>query len=173
MNGNGQERYDSISRAFHWGMAFLIAWQLLKVFDRIEDGEHWVGQTLVPAHVSVGALLLVLVVLRIVWAVRQKDQRPAPDPTMARAVRAGHLLLYAAMVLMPVTGMLYLVGNGHGLGVFGMELIAEGDEIAWMATLGSLHSPIAWTLLAMIVGHVGIALYHHFVRKDGVLQRMA
>lgn len=36
----------------------------------------------------------------------------------------------------------------------------------------SLHSPIAWFLLVMIVGHVGIALLHHFVKKDGVLQRM-
>lgn len=173
MSSNPPERYDAISRAFHWGMAFLIAWQLLKVFDRIEDGEHWVGQSLVPAHVSIGTLLLVLAVLRIVWAVRQRDQRPAQDPTMARAVRAGHFVLYAAMVLMPITGILYLVGNGHGLGVFGMDLIAKGDEIAWMANLGSLHSPIAWILLALIVGHVGVALYHHFIRKDGVLQRMA
>ena len=34
---------------FHaWGMAFLITRQALKIFDRIQDGEHWVGQTLVP-----------------------------------------------------------------------------------------------------------------------------
>ncbi|MFA7506119.1 MAG: hypothetical protein WCZ28_15575 [Burkholderiaceae bacterium] len=25
----------------------------------------------------------------------------------------------------------------------------------------------------LVVGHVGMALYHHFIRKDGVLQRMA
>lgn len=173
MDRNARQRYDSISRLFHWVMAFLIGWQLLKIFDRIAEGEHWVGQTLVPAHVSIGTLLLVLVVLRIVWAAKQRDQRPVQDPATAVAVKAGHFLLYAGMVLMPVTGILYLVGNGHGLGAFGLELIAKGEEIAWMASLGSLHSPIAWILLVLIVGHIGIALYHHFIRKDGVLQRMA
>lgn len=173
MNGTMPQRYDAISRTFHWGMAFLIGWQLLKVFDRIDEGEHWVGQTLVPAHVSIGTLLFVLVLLRIAWAVKHKDRRPAPAPPMAAAARAGHFVLYAAMVLMPITGMLYMVGNGHGVNAFGIDLVAEGEEVGWMASLGSLHSPIAWTLLVLIIGHIGIALYHHFVRKDGVMQRMA
>ena len=30
----------------------------------------------------------------------------------------------------------------------------------------------AWLLLIMIVGHIGIALVHHFVKKDDVLRRM-
>ena len=76
------------------------------------------------------------------------------------------------MVLMPVTGMLTMIGDGYGLTVFGMELVAGGDEIPWMATVGSLHSPIAWGLLVLIAGHAGIALLHHFVKKDGVLRRM-
>jgi len=173
MNRNPQERYDGVSRAFHWGTAILVGWQVLKFFDRINDGEHWVGQTLVPPHVSIGVLLLVLVVLRIAWAVKQKDRRPSQDPATALAVKAGHFLLYAAMVLMPITGILYMVGNGHGLDAFGIGLVAEGEKVAWMASLGSLHSPIAWTLLVLVVGHVGIALYHHFIRGDGVLRRMA
>lgn len=172
MHGTTPQRYDAISRTFHWVMAFLIAWQLLKVFDRIDEGEHWIGQTLVPAHVSIGILLLVLVALRIAWAVKQKDRRPAPVPPMAGAGRAGHFLLYVALVLQPITGILYMIGNGHGLNAFGIDLVAEGEEVAWMASLGSLHSPIAWTLLVLIVGHIGMALYHQFIRKDGLLRRM-
>jgi len=172
MKGDSKERYGSISRFFHWAMALLIGWQVLKFFDRIEDGEHWVGQTLVPWHISIGSLLLVLIVLRLIWAARQKNNRPEQDPATALLVKAGHGLLYAGMLLMPITGIMTMVGNGYGLTAFGIELIAGGAEVPWMATLGSLHSPIAWLLLIMIVGHIGIALVHQFIRKDGVLRRI-
>lgn len=45
---DSKERYGALTRFFHWGMGLLIVWQFLKFFDRINDGEHWVGQTLVP-----------------------------------------------------------------------------------------------------------------------------
>src|SRR5690606_11505240 len=98
--------------------------------------------------------------------------RPVQDPATALLVKAGHFLLYAGMVLMPVTGILTMIGNGYGWTAFGVQLAAKGDEIPWMASLGSLHSPIAWLLLLMSIGHVGIALAHLFVRMDGGLRRM-
>lgn len=167
-----QERYDGVSRFFHWSMALLVGWQFLKFFDRINDGEHWVGETLVPWHISIGTLMLVLIALRVFWTARQKDKRPAQDPAMASLVKAGHFLLYAGMVLLPITGVLAMLGGGYGWTAFGVPLAAEGEEIPWMAAIGSLHSPIAWSLLILVVGHVGMALVHHFIKKDGVLQRM-
>lgn len=172
MVGDSKERYGSVSRIFHWGMAVLIGWQLLKLFDRIDDGEHWVGQTLVSWHLAIGTLLLLLIILRILWAVSQKNNRPIQNPATAFLVKIGHFLLYACMALMPITGALYMVGNGYGWKAFGIQLAAAGDEIPWMISLGQLHSPIAWILLIMIVGHIGIALIHRFVKKDDVLQRM-
>ncbi len=172
MKHDTKERYGTVSRIFHWGMAVLIGWQLLKLFDRINDGEHWVGQTLVPWHLSIGTLLLLLVVLRIVWAAKQKNHRPEQEPTTAMLVKAGHGLLYLAMLLMPITGIMYMVGSGYGLTAFGIQLVAEGEEVPWMVSVGSLHSPIAWILLIMILGHIGIALLHHFVKKDDVMRRM-
>ena len=62
MTNDSKERYGSVSRIFHWGMAFLIVWQGLKFFDRINEGEHWVGQTLVPAtQISSGASQLLII----------------------------------------------------------------------------------------------------------------
>ena len=153
-------------------MALLIGWQMLKFFDRIDDGEHWIGQTLVPWHVSIGTLLLVLVVLRLLQAASQRANRPVQDPATAFMVKAGHFLLYVGMALLPVTGILTMLGNGYGWTVFGIRLAAKGEGIAWMSAAGSLHSPIAWALLVLVVGHIGIALLHHFVKKDTTLQRM-
>lgn len=172
MKNDSKERYGSISRIFHWGMAVLIIWQLLKIFDRINDGEHWVGKTLVPWHVSIGTLLLLLVVLRIVWTLKQRGQRPGQTPATAFLVKAGHFLLYVGMLLMPLTGVMIMLGNGYGLKAFDIQLIARGVEFPWMASLGSLHVPIAWILLVLTIGHIGLALIHHCIQKDGTLRRM-
>lgn len=169
---DSKERYGGITRLFHWGMGLLIIWQFMKFFDRINDGEHWVGETLASWHIAIGSVLLVLIVLRIIWAATQKNNRPEQDPATAFLVKAGHGLLYLGMLLLPITGVLYMVGNGHGLDPFGIELVAGGDKISWMIPLGNLHSPLAWSLLILVIGHAGIALLHHFVKKDGVLRRM-
>ncbi|MDT0500776.1 MULTISPECIES: cytochrome b [unclassified Halomonas] len=172
MKHDSKKRYGSISKTFHWLMAGLIGWQLFKFGDRIAEGEHWVGEILVPWHVSIGTLLLVLIVLRLAWVITQRHRRPAHDPAIARLVKAGHGLLFAGMLLMPITGMMVMLGGGHGVSAFGMELFAESEEIALAAAIGNLHSPLAWILTVLIIGHIGMALIHHFIRKDDTLKRM-
>lgn len=172
MINDSRDKYGSVSRVFHWLMTLLILWQFLKLGDRISEGEHWIGQTLVPWHVSLGVLLFVLVVLRIVWFVRQYKQRPLHDPATASLVKSGHLALYVCMVLMPITGLLYMLGNGYGLKVFGAQWVAKGPEIDWAASIGSLHSPLAWLTVILVLGHTAAALYHHYVKRDDIMRRM-
>lgn len=169
---DSKERYGSVSKILHWVMTVLIGWQLLKLGDRIAEGEHWVGQTLVPWHVSIGTLLLGLIVLRLLWVMNQRRHRPQQNPATAMLVKVGHGLLYVGMLLMPITGVMVMLGGGHGLNAFGVEIFAKGEEIAWAANLGGLHSPLAWTLTVLIIGHIGIALIHHFVQRDDALTRM-
>src|SRR5690606_10318409 len=116
---DSRQRYGKVSVIFHWLMAFLICWQLLKLGDRIAEGEHWIGQTLVPWHISIGTLLLGLIVLRLFWVASQRRHRPVQNPATALLVKAGHGLLYAGMLLLPLTGVLTMVGGGYGLTAFG------------------------------------------------------
>lgn len=167
-----QQRYDGVTRFFHWGMAILVFWQMLKFFDRIDDGEHWVGQTLVSWHITIGTVILLAVIVRLFWAMRREDPPSTLTPITSMLAKIGHFLLYAGMVLLPITGILFMIGNGYGFGFLGIQLAAEGPEVPWMIAVGSLHSPIAWLLLIMVIGHAGMALIHHFVKKDGVLRRM-
>lgn len=113
-----------------------------------------------------------MICLRIVWALRERNNRPLQDPATVKLVKAGHGLLYAGMALLPVTGVLIMLGGGYGLTAFGLEIVAEGEEIAWAASLGNLHSPLACGMGALIVGHIGIALVHHFIQRDDTLRRM-
>lgn len=87
-------------------------------------------------------------------------------------IKAGHGLIYAALILLPLTGIMLMVGAGFGVTAFGVELIAKGEKLAWAQGLGGLHSPLAWILAALVIGHVAMALFHQFVRRDGTLDRM-
>lgn len=170
---DSKERYGSISRWLHWSMAILIGWQLFKFGDRVAEGEHWIGRTLVPWHVSIGVLLMLLVLLRIVWALGQHTHRPQHPTTTAFWIKSGHFLLYAVMALMPVTGTLVIVGAGYPVQAFGATLIPAAGEKAWASAIGELHSPLGWLLLFLVLGHIAIALLHHLVKRDDVLRRMA
>lgn len=175
MQDDSTVRYGTVSRLLHSLIAVLVLWQALKVFDRIDDGEHWVGQTLVSWHISIGALILLLMLPRIYWAIRNRNNRPPAEAgLLGFLAKAGHLGIYAFLLLLPITGILIMLGNGYGLTVFGLELVAGGGaEIPWMASLGgALHSPAALLFLLMLGGHIVMAFWHHFVRKDGLLNRM-
>ena len=166
------ERYGVVTRLLHWSMAVLVLLQFVKFFERL-DGE---GGPLVAAitgwHTSIGTLLLVLVVVRIAWAFLQRQRRPVNDPALAIFVTAGHVALYVALLALPILGLLFMLGGGYGHAAFGIGLFPPGDEVRWARVWGSLHSPLAWLLAIALVVHVLAALYHHLVRKDGVLRRM-
>jgi cytochrome b561 len=173
MRNDTPTRYGSTSRFLHWLIAVLVIWQLLKLGDRIGEGEHWIGQTLVPWHVSIGTLILLLAIVRLAWSLSQRGHRPQPPAgSSALAVRGGHFLLYAALLALPVTGTLYLMGHGYPLEAFGVQLIAGGDKQGWAHTIGEWHAPIAWLLLILAIGHIGMALIHHFIKRDDTLRRM-
>ncbi|MGC3872535.1 cytochrome b [Halomonas sp. GXIMD04776] len=170
-----QRRYGVVSLLFHWTMALLVIVQFMALSGYINDGDHWIGNTIVPWHVDVGLLLLVLVSLRIIWMLSQRQQRPEVhgQGAMQLLAKGGHFLLYACMVLMPVTGILLMVGGGHGLGFLGIELVAESEKkISWAVALGEWHAQISWLFVALVLGHFAAALYHHFVKHDDTLLRM-
>lgn len=166
------ERYGLVTRILHWTMAVLVLLQFVKFGDRIGDGDYWLVQTVGGWHTSIGTLLLVLVLVRIAWAFTQRRRRPVNDPALAIFVTAGHVMLYAALLALPVLGLLIMFGGGYGHAAFGIGLFPAGEEVGWAQVWGSLHSPLAWLLAIAVVVHILAALYHHLVRRDGVLRRM-
>ena len=106
------------------------------------------------------------------WVASQRHQRPVHEPTTAKLVIAGHGLLYACMLLLPLAGIMIMIGGGYGLTAFSFDIFAEGEKVAWAATLGQLHAPLAWMLTALIIVNTAMALYHHYIKKDNTLKRM-
>lgn len=172
MINDQKHQYGILTKLFHWVTTLLVLWQFAKFFDRINDGEHWVGDNIASFHIAVGAILLVIAIARLLWVFTQLNHRPVNPQSSTVMSRLGHLALYGLMVLMPLLGMSYMVGNGYGLKIFGWQLVERADEIPLLINIGSLHSPLAWLLLVLIIGHIGMALKHHLCGDKKLIKSM-
>lgn len=169
-------RYGLASRLLHWSMAALFAWQFAGMAVRIVVGRHPVTAFMVGSHKPIGTLLMLLILLRGAWGLSQWRRRPGyPRTAFGRAAAAGHAVLYALMLYIPAVALLREYGSGRGFAPFGVPLLpATGQEIAWMMAPADLsHGVMAWTLLAVVAGHVLMVALHHLWWRDATLARMA
>lgn len=168
--------YGVVTRALHWGMAALFAWQFLGAMLRVAAEDSAMEQFVWSTHYQVGFTLWLLVLVRGAWGLANLRRRPghAGSPATAAAAKLGHLALYGLMVAVPSLALLRAIFSGRGFGVYGIELVAAGGTRvpALMAPANALHGLLGWALLALVIGHVAMALYHAHVRKDPTLARM-
>lgn len=168
--------YGAVTRALHWGMAALFAWQFASAILRVVAEDTAIEGFFWSTHYSVGFTLWLLVLVRGVWGLVNLRRRPRPEgsPALAAAARAGHLALYGLMILVPSLAILRAVGGNRGFSVYGLRLVAPGGEPNPLLTApgNALHGVLGWTLLVLVVGHIVMALYHGHVRGDATLDRM-
>ncbi|WP_010139323.1 cytochrome b [Oceanicola sp. S124] len=169
------DRYGLLSRIFHWALAALIGWQLLGMVLKLILGRHPVVAVFVGQHQPLGALIFVLVVLRLVWALANARRRPPHEPGVAGLLaRAAHGTLYLLMLAVPALALLRAWGGTRGLNVWGWQVFAPRETaVDWAASPAVAHGPLGFLLLALILLHVAAALWHRLVLRDAVLSRMA
>lgn len=164
-------RYGTVSRWLHWGMAVCFAIVLAAALVRYVSEKSDVAVLLWPFHRPMGALLMLLVVLRSAWALLQARRRP---PQVNPTALWGHRALYPLMCAVPTLALLRQYGSGRAFAPFGLPPMdaRAGDSIDWMVELGNLlHGAAGWVLLALAVGHIAMAICHRRSAHD-VLPRM-
>lgn len=172
MTTSTPDRYGRISRLLHWGMAALFAVQFISAGVRFAFPDTALEEAVWGVHGPFGALLMLTVVIRALWALADRPRRPA---AVNRAAGLGHLALYALMIAVPALALLRQYGSGRAFSPFGLPLMSgfEGDEIEWMTSLGGLlHGELGWALLALILGHIGMVVWHRRRGGQDVLARM-
>jgi len=168
--------HPALTRAIHWTtvVAIVIAVAAMFARDAIEDRE-W-RQFLLGVHRQLGLLVLLGATVRIAFRLRRGLADHAADMAIALrwAAKTAHILMYGVLLALPLRG--WAVTSAHGisltfLGGIPLPTLLEADsELA--DTLTDYHVWLAWGLLALVIAHVAAALWHHFVRCDGVLRAM-
>jgi len=163
------------ARILHWSMAVLILTMLFVGVGMVATvtGKH---QWLLALHKPLGLAILLLAIVRLGVRLRHPPP-PLPDdlPSLQRiAAHLSHWLLYALMIAMPLIGWAMLSAGGYPIMLSSdLRLPAILPENAFaFAWLRSAHSVFAYLLFFTILAHIGAALYHGLIRRDGVLNSM-
>jgi cytochrome b561 len=173
---NSAERFGATAQLLHWltALFMLAAWLLGTFDDAFGRGEP--QARLLALHWSFGLLVLAFACARAAW--RAVDRRPAAVPGVAawehHAATLGHLLLYAVMLGLPLTGLLTAFAQDRVVAVFGLFTIPPliGAERALARSLKGIHELLGNVMLVLVGLHVLAALRHHFILHDPVLRRM-
>jgi len=168
-------RYHPLLVALHWLLAFLIIGALGAGFFVLEATPNSdPGKIAVlRVHMAGGMLVLALMVVRFI--VRMRTARPAApttgNPLLDRLVPVAHYGFYVLVLLMVGTG--YATGIIAGLPaiVFGGSGDPLPPDFEVYPTFAA-HGLIGTILAVLVILHVLAALYHQFVRKDGLFGRM-
>jgi cytochrome b561 len=166
--------YHGIARLLHWLVALLVAVQFVIGWTMPDVHRDTLPNGLIAWHLGVGAAIVAAVACRIVWRATHTPQPAALSRALSVLSGVTHGLLYLLLVAVPLAGWANASSRGWAVKLFGMirypDLTQTGSPTGH--ALGDVHSVLAWVLLALIVLHVGAALFHRLVLKDDVLQRM-
>ena len=127
-------------------------------------------------HKWAGVTLFLLALARLAW--RAGHRPPAlPEamaPVMRRVAELVHVALYLLMLAIPLSGWLMSSAKGVTTVWFGVLPLPDlvGKDKALGDLLLAVHQTLNFTLLALVIGHIGAALKHHFIDRDDVLLRM-
>jgi cytochrome b561 len=173
---NSEHSYGMVAQALHWLVALL-------VFVQFGLGLYAAGLPLgiarlewLSRHKSLGLAVLALALLRLAW--RLVSAPPSLPASMSRAERlaaaATHRLLYALLLLVPFAGWLYASAAGLSVNWFGLWLVPDlmPKDALWAARFKLLHKLTVLLLALLLVAHIGAALRHALVRRDGIVRRM-
>jgi cytochrome b561 len=165
-----KDRYGAVAVTIHWVTALAILLLLTSGLVAANMAGD-VPVNLIRIHVALGVSVFVLTLLRIGWWF-VVDTRPAEIGGMPRwqslAARAVHVLLYVIVLAMGVSGIGLLVLSNA------LPALAGGAPLPDFSTFTPfvVHGLAARLLIGLLVLHIGAALFHHFVRRDGLLARM-
>ena len=163
---NSSRNYGAIAMAIHWAVVVLVlaAWVTGQFGDELP-------------RMSLGLAIVAFVIARLFW--RLSDPPPAPERSLLGAWgewagKAVHYLIYAALIAVPIVGIVVQFARGHALPVFGLFELASRwpADRTFAHNAKEVHEPLANSMMVLIGLHTGAALAHHYVFRDRTLLRM-
>jgi cytochrome b561 len=171
-----QARFSPLSRVLHWLMALMIV-AMLFIGTGMAASVSERYRFLIAIHRPLGLAVLILVAIRLVNRLINPPP-PLPDslpPLQRAAAKASHVLLYALMFIIPLLGWGMLSAAPYPVVIYGslrLPPILPQNPVLY-SWLRELHGDFAYLLFAVFLVHLGAALMHGLIRRDGVFESMA
>lgn len=170
------EKFGPVAIALHWIMALGVVLSVIFGLGTVYIDDTQTSRSALALHQSIGFVMLVLAMARLYW--RVTHAAPPPPGGMPVGQRVASFLMHGTLYLfllgMPITGYIGLAARGREIPVFGLfdlpHLVPRSFDLS--ATAQDIHYYAQFALYALVVLHIAAALYHRFVLKDGVLERM-
>jgi cytochrome b561 len=166
-------RYDTATIVFHWVTAVLVLAQWLgaQTIDLFPPGALRVDARSV--HITLGVLLAILLVARLVWRATGGRRLPLADVGVLNLIaKATHWGLYALLLAMVLVGMFLAWTRGDSLfNLIKISAYDPGNRVL-ADQVQELHGTLGWLIVALASLHASAALFHRWVWRDGVLNRM-
>ncbi len=171
-------KYRLSARLYHWISAVLVL-GMLPVGEYLGHFDPPDGPTtdmLYMLHESFGVALWLIVLARL--ATRQIHGTP-PMPDSAGFVvdiasKLNHLAMYVLLLVQPLSGFFANSAGGYNVTWFNLVALPPliGKDDALSHSLTTLHLYGGLGLIVLVCIHLVGALYHGFIRRDGIVSRM-
>lgn len=169
-------RHSAATLALHWATVFAVLVAAGSGLAREWVEDEALRILLLRVHEQAGLFVLVALALRLLNRfVFGLANHAGKMPLLMRwAAQLAHAGMYLLLAVLPVLGWAVCSAKAMDLSLFGLvrlpALVQDDPDLADL--LIDRHVFAAWTLLTMVVLHVAAALWHHRVRRDGVLMAM-
>ncbi len=174
---NTQTTYGLVAVVLHWLVAVVVVGLFALGLWMVELTYYDTWYRTAPAiHKAIGVSLFLVVAVRLAW--RARGPRPVPlathTPLERHAAGVAHLLLYALLLTVMLSGYLISTADGRPIDVFGLfQVPALISGLPGQADIaGKVHLALAIALVSLAAIHALAALKHHFIDRDTTLLRM-
>jgi cytochrome b561 len=167
--------YSRAAMTLHWLLAIAMLAELALGWWMVDvpKGPPGVRAGWFNLHKSIGLVIGLVVVLRVLWrAAHPPPQDPLRPAWQRRAAHCAHALLYAGMLGFALSGYLGSTFTRYPVRFFGVVLPDwNRDWPVGKELMSTLHNGLAWLFVALLALHIGAALWH-WLQRDGIVDRM-
>ena len=164
--------YDPTTVRLHWLTAGLVA--TLWILGQTDD--WWPKPYSAVAwsfHVSLGLVLAIVLVTRLVWRARFGATPPPADVGILQWIATTtHYALYALLFAVVGTGLANASYRGYSVfDLWHFPQFGTGDR-AMRRSINGWHELAANATLVLALVHAAAALVHHYLWRDELIRRM-
>ena len=170
------DRFGIFSIIFHWLSAILIGVLFImgKVMAELPRGIE--KAELKELHQSLGMVLLLVVLVRLIWRISQGFPQPVnPGASFLNKIsRLWHWLLLLIIFAIPVSGFIASDTGFREIPFFGLFTFPDllGSDYSLHEQFENIHEFLTMLIIPLVGIHVFAAFKHHFWDKDATLNRI-